>query len=79
MPVYLFKITLKSNKVITGLRNYDTHDIDYVYLRTFKKALEVYTTDLINLDVFMVHRLSKYYVQSADRYFGLDPVQKANA
>ena len=63
MPVYLFKITLKPNKVITGLRNYDTHDIDYVYRKTYKKAAEVYNTDLINLDVFMIHRLSKYYAQ----------------
>ena len=63
MPVYFFKITLKPNKIITGLRHFDTHDIDYVYRKTSKKAQEVFTADLINLDVFMVHRLSKYYAQ----------------
>jgi len=63
MPVYIFKIVLKPDKVITGLRNYDTHDIDFVYRRTYKKASEVYGSSLVNLDVFMVHRLSKYYAQ----------------
>src|SRR5688572_5353424 len=70
MPLFEFRIKLRNRSVHNGVRQLDSHDINFVYRTYLKKAEQHYRNDLASFDVVMISKLSdagRAFIQAQGR------------
>lgn len=58
MPYYRIIVYLKDKKPLTGIRHFDSADIERIYRMCYKKAEEYYRGAFVDIEVQMLSKIS---------------------